>query len=121
MAGDLCPFGVSILTQLIDVLLFYLEPQNAAIVVRGKSRGAIFECFEVLAQTSAVLDAKDALIRNFPARAVFVSDEKLNNPSFVEEFGSAIHKLAFEQLKISMETTKKASNTVVEERQSVYL
>ncbi|OCT52679.1 hypothetical protein CLCR_09665 [Cladophialophora carrionii] len=103
-----------------DVLLFYIEPQIAAIVVRNKSRGAIFECFEVFARTDAVLNATDALIRRFPARAVFLPEGRLKNTSFTNELGSAIYKLSVEQLKIAMETTTKAKNTVVEERQSAH-
>ncbi|EXJ60472.1 hypothetical protein A1O7_04625 [Cladophialophora yegresii CBS 114405] len=103
-----------------DVLLFYIKPQNAAIIVRNKSRGAIFECFEVLARTDAVLKATDALIRRFPARAVFLPEEKLRNTAFTRELGGAIHKLSVEKLKIAIETTRKANNTVVEERQSAH-
>ncbi|KIX98577.1 uncharacterized protein Z520_05878 [Fonsecaea multimorphosa CBS 102226] len=103
-----------------DVLLFYIEPQNAAILVRNKAKGAIFECFEVLAKTDAVLGAKDALIRHFPARAVFLPQEKLANTSFVKDLGKAIYMLSVESLKMAMEKTKKGNNTVVEERQSAH-
>ncbi|KAL2413203.1 hypothetical protein ABEF95_002207 [Exophiala dermatitidis] len=103
-----------------DILLFYLKPQNAAIVVRSRPTGAIFECFEVLPKTDAVLAAKDALIRHFPARAVFLPAEELRNTSFMQELGAAIHKLSVEQLRLAMETSSKAGNTVVEERQSAH-
>lgn len=112
--------STELLIPLIDVLLFYIEPQNAAIVVRNKSRGAIFECFEVHAKTEAVMQAKDGLTRHFPARAVFLPREKLASPSFTKELGAYIHKLSVEQLKIAMETTRKAKNVVVEERQSAH-
>ncbi|KIX09666.1 uncharacterized protein Z518_00747 [Rhinocladiella mackenziei CBS 650.93] len=103
-----------------DVLLFYVKPQNAAILVRNRSTGAIFECFEVLPKTDAVLAAKDALLRQFPARAVFVTRDKLNDTSFIHELGTAIHKLSVEPLRLAMETTKKARNNVSEERQSAH-
>ncbi|EXJ94001.1 hypothetical protein A1O1_02394 [Capronia coronata CBS 617.96] len=103
-----------------DTLLFYVKPQNAAIVVRNRSTGTIFECFEVLPKTDAVLAAKDALIRQFPARAVFVPVETMQNASFVQELGTAIHKLSVEELRLAMETTTKAKNTVVENRQSAH-
>ena len=108
------------LISLTDVLLFYVESQNATIVVRKKQTGAIFECFEVLAKAEAVLEAKDALLRHFPARAVYVPEEKLGDSPFIEELGNAIHKLFLEQLRIAMHTTKKAGNEVVEERQSAH-
>ncbi|OAP61733.1 hypothetical protein AYL99_03936 [Fonsecaea erecta] len=103
-----------------DILLFYIEPQNAAILVRNKANGAIFECFEVLAKTDAVLDAKDALTRHFPARAVFLPQEKLDNTSFINNLGNAVYMLSVEPLKMAMEKTKKGNNTVVEERQSAH-
>ncbi|KAJ4505776.1 hypothetical protein HRR86_008095 [Exophiala dermatitidis] len=103
-----------------DILLFYVKPQNAAIVVRSRSTGAIFECFEVLPKTDAVLAAKDALIRNFPARAVFLAAEEFRNASFIRELGDAIHKLSVEKLELAMETSSKGKNTVVEQRQSAH-
>ncbi|EXJ92093.1 hypothetical protein A1O3_00643 [Capronia epimyces CBS 606.96] len=103
-----------------DVLLFYVKPQNAAIVVRNRSTGAIFECFEVLPKTDAVLAAKDALVRQFPARAVFVPNRIMQNAFFIQELGTAIHKLSVEEVRLAMETTIKAQNTVVEKRQSAH-
>ncbi|KAH0841829.1 hypothetical protein FOPE_06604 [Fonsecaea pedrosoi] len=110
----------SLLISLPDVLLFYIQPQNAAILIRSKPNGAIFECFEVLAKTDAVLSAKDAVIRHFPARSVFLSKSKLEDSSFLKSLGDAIYMLSVEPLKMAMETTKKANNTMVEERQSAH-
>ncbi|EXJ76456.1 uncharacterized protein A1O5_00964 [Cladophialophora psammophila CBS 110553] len=103
-----------------DVLLFYIEPQNAAILVRNRPKGAVFECFEVLAKTSAVVNAKDALIRHFPTRAAFLSKERLADKSFIKELGNAIYMLSVEPLQMAMEKTKKGDNIMVEERQSVH-
>ncbi|KAI1615196.1 hypothetical protein EDD36DRAFT_432369 [Exophiala viscosa] len=103
-----------------DVLLFYIRPQNAALLVRNQWDGAIFECFEVLPTTGAVMSAKDALIRQFPARAIFLPKEVLNEEDFILELGTAIHKLSIEQLRLAMETSTKGQNTVAEERQSVH-
>lgn len=100
--------------------MFYVKPQNAAVIVRNRSTGAIFECFEVLPKTDAVLAAKDALVREFPARAVFVPAETMQNVSFIQELGTALHKLSVEELRLAMETTRKAQNTVVETRQSAH-
>lgn len=106
--------------MITDVLLFYVQPQNAAILVRKRSTGAIFECFEVLPKTEAVLSAKDSLLRQFPARAVFLPQSALADESFTQELGNAIHKLSVEHLKLAMETTKKMDNTIAEERQSAH-
>ncbi|OQU94831.1 hypothetical protein CLAIMM_01124 [Cladophialophora immunda] len=89
-------------------------------MIRNKAKGAIFECFEVLAKTGAVLDAKDALIRYFPARAAFLPQEKLANTPFLKTLGDTIYMLSVEPMKMAMETTKKGDNVVVEERQSAH-
>ncbi|KAK4940716.1 hypothetical protein LTR10_019226 [Elasticomyces elasticus] len=101
-----------------DVLLFYLKPQNAALLVRTQAAGAIFECFEVLPTTDAVMAAKDALTRHFPARAIFLPTEVLDDEDFKHNLGTAIYKLSVEQLRLAMETTKKGPNVVAEIRQS---
>lgn len=100
--------------------MFYVKSQNAAIVLRNRSTGATFEAFEVLPQTEAVLRAHGALIRSFPARAVFVPKKTLNNVSFLEDLGTAIHKLSVEELRLATETTKKGADVVTEERQTVH-
>lgn len=64
------------------------------------------------------MKAKDALIRSFPARALFLPKEIMETKVFVEELGPAIHKLSIEQLKQSMETITKGGNVVAEARQS---
>ena len=98
--------------------MFYVKSQNATIVARHRGTGVVFECFEVLPKTDAVMKAKDALVRSFPARAVFLPNEIMETKVFVEELGTAIHKLSIEQLKQSMETTTKGGNVVAEDRQS---
>ncbi|KIW99238.1 uncharacterized protein Z519_00901 [Cladophialophora bantiana CBS 173.52] len=94
--------------------------ENICQDVRNGPKGAVFECFEVLAKTNAVVNAKDALIRHFPARAAFLSKERLVDKSFIKELGNAIYMLSVEPLRMAMEKTKKGDNIVVEERQSIH-
>ncbi|KAK5382430.1 hypothetical protein LTR20_005937 [Exophiala xenobiotica] len=103
-----------------DILFFYMEPQNATLLVRNRSTGAVFECFEVLPTTDAVMATKDALLRTFPARAVFLPKEALQDTEFMHELGTAIFKLSVEQLRMAMETTTKGKNVVSEDRQSAH-
>ena len=98
--------------------MFYVKAQNATIVARHRGTGVIFECFEVSPKTDAVLEAQDALVRSFPARAVFLSQEIMKTQPFVQELGTAVHKLSIEQLSEAMKTTEKGGNTVSEDRQS---
>ena len=97
-----------------------MKPQNATLLVRNRPSGAVFECFEVLPTTDAVMATKDALIRTFPARAVFLPEEVIQDTRFVHELGTAIFKLSVEQLRMAMETTVKGKNTVIEDRQSAH-
>ncbi|KIV86455.1 hypothetical protein PV11_02066 [Exophiala sideris] len=101
-----------------DVLLFYLEPQNAALIVRTHPHGTTFECFEVLPTTDAVMATTNALVRHFPARAIFLPAEVRHDKDFTHNLGTAIHKLSVEQLRLAMETTKKGGNISAEDRQS---
>lgn len=103
---------------LLDTLLCNIKAQNAAVLVRSCATGTIFECWEVLATNEAVLDAKAALRRSFPGKAIFVPQKAMENNLFVEEVASSLHKLSIEQLRVSKETTWKAGNTVVEDRQT---
>ncbi|KAK5211702.1 hypothetical protein LTR41_003163 [Exophiala xenobiotica] len=103
-----------------DVLFFYMKPQNATLLIRNRPTGAVFECFEVLPTTDAVMATQDALIRVFPARAVFLPKEVLQDTEFIRELGTAIFKLSVEQLRMAMVTTVKGKNTVVEDRQSAH-
>lgn len=97
-----------------------MKPQNATLLVRNRSTGAVFECFEVLPTTDAVMATKDALLRTFPARAVFLPKEALQDTKFIHELGTAIFNLSVEQLRIALETTTKGKNVVSEDRQSAH-
>ncbi|KAJ9617111.1 hypothetical protein H2200_000832 [Cladophialophora chaetospira] len=102
-----------------DVLLFYVKAQNAAIVLRTTSAGAIFECFEVLPKNEAVLNAKDAVLRQFPARAVLLPIDELSD-AFAEELGNAIHDLSIETLDLAMEKVHTENHDIAESRQPVH-
>lgn len=103
---------------LADVLMFYVKSQNATIIARHRGTGVAFECFEVIPTMDAVMEAKNALIRNFPARAIFIPKEIMEMDTFVEELSLAIHRLSTEQLKQSKAVATKAGNVVAEDREA---
>ncbi|KIW18198.1 hypothetical protein PV08_02486 [Exophiala spinifera] len=103
-----------------EILLIPVVCQNATLLIRNNFQGAIVECFEVLATTESVMAAKDAVIRRFPARAIFLRKEVLDDKGFVEELGKAIFQLSVEKLELAMETSTKGGQTFAEERDSAH-
>lgn len=98
--------------------MFYIKSQNATIIARHRGTGVVFECFEVVPKMDAVMKVKDALVRSFPARAVFIPKPTMAMKAFVDELATAIHGLSVEQLQQSTEVASKAGNVVAEDRQS---
>ncbi|KAK5056803.1 hypothetical protein LTR84_012335 [Exophiala bonariae] len=109
---------VSQVLIIIDVLMFYVKSQNATVIARHLGTGIVFECFEVVPEMRAVIKAKNALVRSFPARAIFVPKEIMEADTFLEELSLALHRLSTEQLKQSKEVAIKAGNVVAESRES---
>lgn len=64
--------------------------------------------------------AKDAVIRHFPARAIFLRKEVLCDEDFVQALGKAIFQLSVEQLDLAMEASTKGGQNFAEERDSAH-
>lgn len=101
-----------------DTLALHIRCQNAGLILRKVADGVMFECFEVMPLAEAVMASKGSLRRTFPGRAILVSAETFNDPRFVEELTSFIHRLDSEQVDDMSSKTTKAKSEVMEERDS---
>ena len=107
------------LTISIDVLAFRVSAQNAALIFRKNAEGATIECFELSPQPERVLSVQGALLRRFPAHAVFVPDRHFQNPHFVSAISSCLHRFHQETVERMVPVTRKAGQTRAEVRDTV--
>ena len=88
-------------------------------IFRKDAEGATIECFELLPQAEHVLSFQGALLRRFPAQAVFVSNKHFQNPHFVSAISNCLHRLHEETVERMVPTTRKAGQTHTEVRDTV--
>lgn len=86
------------------------------LVLRISKGAAIFECFEASPQTAAILAAKGALTRRFPAQAVSVSLKVFYDPKFQHELADKLSKLDVEEIQEMMPQSHKAGKKMGEIR-----
>lgn len=78
----------------------------------------MFETFEAMPLAAAVMGSKANLRRSFPGRAILLSIDTFNDPKFIDELASFLHRLDTEQVEMVMAKTTKANSEVLEERDS---
>src|SRR4051812_25776147 len=66
----------------LDVLVFHVRSQNAALIIQRTGDQTLFETFELSPTNKAVLSTKGRLRRYFPGPAISVSQERIMDPSF---------------------------------------
>ena len=86
------------------------------LILRRSKRAVIFECFEASPQTAAVLAAKGALTRRFPAHAVSVPLKVFDDPKFQHELADKLSKLDVEEIQEMMPQSHKAGKKMGEIR-----
>ena len=95
-----------------DQLLFHVNAQNAVVVVRrpiGNCNQVIIEAFEASPESEAVLEAKKALLWNFPACAVAVPLDTFKEETFKITFATYLEKLSSQSVSMSMPTVGAAT------------
>lgn len=100
-------------------LLIFIQAQNAALLLTKLDHATKFEMWEVTARQEVVLSTKDALIRDFPGRAIEIPALQMSDRSFLQELSAYIFKLAVEVVvSESMEHVRKGGRIIEESRQS---
>lgn len=87
-------------------------------MLRKVADGVVFECFEASPLAKAVMGSKASLRRSFPGRAIRIPVQIFNDPKFIHELTSFVHRLDSEQVDMVRAKTTKAKSEVVEERDS---
>lgn len=102
-----------------STVLIFVKSQNAAITITKQNSLMKFECWEVSAKQEDVLSTKDALIREYPARAVQVPCDVVLEKCFLQELVKYLYGLAVDtSVPISMEKVYKGGSQIEESRQS---
>ncbi|KAJ7574854.1 hypothetical protein C8J56DRAFT_1172554 [Mycena floridula] len=100
-----------------DSRLFFIQAQNAAVILRRLEDRAVFEAFEVSPPAAIVMSTNNKLIRCFPGPAIQFPLHLLDNPDFTQELASFLSQMNVDVLD-SAATTRKAGTEHVEERDS---
>ena len=103
-----------------DVIPLVVSAQNAAIIIRIREDGAIFESFELSPRPGPVIECKTSLRRSFPTGAVFVPKSTFDNDDFRMQLVQTLRKLDVETVDEMAPTATKAGRTTAEIRETVH-
>ena len=86
------------------------------LILRKSEEGVIFECFEASPQTAAVMAAKGAMNRRFPAHAVSIPLKVFRDHNFQLELADKLTRLESEEIREMMPQSHKAGTITSESR-----
>jgi hypothetical protein len=104
----------------VGVLVYHIHEQNASIVIRKGLEFTLFEAFEVLAPTSAVIGCTGKLIRVLPGPAVQVPNKVVGEEGFLEQVATTLSSMDSEHFGDAITTSKKANSEHWETRDSAH-
>lgn len=84
------------LTTPDTIIPLHVVAQNAAIIIRGNGENVIFESFELLPTSEAVMATKGRLIRHFPQAAVAIPIETFRKEDFQSTLVSTLAKMSWQ-------------------------
>ena len=90
------------------------------LILRKSEESVVFECFEAAPRTDAVLAAKGALTRQFPAHAVSIPHSVFHDHRFQQELADKLSKLDIEELQEMMPQSHKAGKRMGEIRDTTH-
>ncbi|KAK0245418.1 hypothetical protein EDD85DRAFT_17035 [Armillaria nabsnona] len=103
-----------------DILVFYINGQNACVVFRKRAEEVIYEAFEVMFPNEKVMGAIGKLISSFPGPAIAVPSETFDVPAFRQELASFLVEMHNDFLKEALPTSRQAGRDVIEEREPAH-
>ena len=86
------------------------------LILRKSEDTVVFECFEASPQNAAIMEAKGALTRQFPAHAVSLSLRVFQDQKFQHELADKLSKLDTEEIQEMMPQSNKADKRMGEVR-----
>ena len=113
--------GVHLIESLslyIDVQVYLIRAQNAALVFRRQPEETLVESFEVSPRTDAVMGAAGKLMCSYPGPAIAVPNNVFDDTSFRTELANFLSMMDKDVL--AAPTTRKAGSAVTEERQTAH-
>ncbi|KAI9850515.1 MAG: hypothetical protein M1838_005579 [Thelocarpon superellum] len=100
-----------------DAIMLTIKAQNAGLIfTKVPEASVVVDAFEIAATTEAVVGTTGRLIRTFPGSSVRFSSDLLRDPLFLAQVTARLCQLAVEVVASTMPTTRKAGETLVEER-----
>ena len=90
--------GIDIHIAIIDILVYLIRAQNAAVVIRRLDDETIFESFEISPTAAAVMKAKGKLMCSYPGPAIAIQNSVVNNPTFPIELANFLARMNFDVL-----------------------
>ncbi|KAE9976350.1 hypothetical protein BLS_002095 [Venturia inaequalis] len=70
----------------LDMLVFHIKAQNAALFIRREGDEYVFETFEVSSPNAVVMSTAGRVQRNLPSEAIAISSAQMNDPTFCAPF-----------------------------------
>ena len=86
------------------------------LILRKSEDTVVFECFEASAQNAAVMEAKGALTRQFPAHAVSLPLRVFHDQKFQHELADKLSRLDTEEIQEMLPQSNKADKRMGEVR-----
>ncbi|KJR87489.1 uncharacterized protein SPSK_01548 [Sporothrix schenckii 1099-18] len=99
------------LTQDDKVITFYIEEQNAALLMYSSKGHVVFEAFEAAPPSQDVLACQDALKWTFPSRAVQISKDDFADKQFQSTLALFLDKASSEYIALFAAKAKKAKKS----------
>ncbi|KAK0208018.1 hypothetical protein DFS33DRAFT_1300737 [Desarmillaria ectypa] len=103
-----------------DILVFYINAQNACVIFRKQKKEVIYEAFEVMFPNEKVMGTVGKLISSFPGPAIAFPTETLEIPDFRKELASFLVQMHNDFLEEALPKSRKAGHDVIEEWESVH-
>ena len=116
--NSVAPSNLIALMLYIDVLVYPIRAQNAAVMFRRQPEETFVESFEVSPCPDAVMDAAGKLVCSYPGPAIAVPNNVFDDTSFRAELANFLSMM--DKDVIAASTTRKAGSEVVEERDTVH-
>lgn len=106
--------------NITEAVFIHIRAQNAGLLLRRTPDDrVIVDGFEASAQNKSIMQTSGRLVRAFPGRSVVFS-RQLQGRRFTTDLADWIHKLSQEQVPMDMPKTRKAGNSLTEERDTAH-
>ncbi|KAE9977309.1 hypothetical protein EG327_007776 [Venturia inaequalis] len=103
----------------LDILVFHIKAQNAALFIRREGDEYIFETFEVSCPNAVVMSTAGRVQRNLPSEAIVISSAQMNDPTFRAPFVETLVKLDVFTPKDAYRKSKKGGGEQEEIRNAI--